>query len=72
MIDHDIPKPTLEDSFARLRNLDEFRVVCEWIRQQREGALMELGEASDPNLVMKWSGVVKALDDQLKDFEGRA
>lgn len=60
--------PSLEDSLNYLRQLDQFRVVIESIRHQRDGAIEELGKAKDPYEVMKWSGVVRSLDDTLNDF----
>jgi hypothetical protein len=59
------PKPTLDDSLARLRNLDEFHVVCEFLQEERESALVSMYDAPDANQAMKLAGIVSGYQNIL-------
>lgn len=54
----EVPKPTLEQSLERLRNLDEFRVVCDYIKDEREAAISRLFDAPTGEEAMKLAGIV--------------
>ena len=60
---NDETRPSLEDSLEKLRNLDEFAVVCEEVIQERETAISKLWDAPDAHETAKLAGVVTAYDN---------
>lgn len=70
MSDDDRPRPTLEQSLERLRNLEEFAVLCDAIRRMREEAIADIGTAPDAFEVGKAAGGVRAFDDLFRDLLG--
>lgn len=66
----DAPKPTLDQSLTRLRNLDEFHVVCDFLHDERETAIARLYDAPDGGEAMKLAGVVTSYQNILALLRG--
>jgi hypothetical protein len=60
-----IPKPTISQAIADLRDRDSYKVLVEFIRQEREAAFALLGPAVDPHEVMKIAGGIARLDEMI-------
>jgi len=58
--------PDLEQAVEKLKGLDEYRVVLEFIRQGREGFISELRQAETPHDSMKLAGSIAALQELLE------
>lgn len=58
-----IPKSTLQDSIAILKNNDEFKVFMEFIASEREAFIGQLRQVENPNDVMKLAGSISVLDE---------
>lgn len=65
-----IPKPTLDAAIATLRDRDEYRVILDFIRDERERCLADLGPVTDPHEVMKLAGGVARIDELLQILRG--
>jgi histidinol-phosphate/aromatic aminotransferase/cobyric acid decarboxylase-like protein len=65
-----IPKPTLDAAIATLSDRDEYRVILDFIRDERERTFADLGAASDPHEVMKLAGGTARLDELLQILRG--
>lgn len=62
----EIPKPTLQQAIAVLHGRDEWRVVTDFIRDERERCFGDLGPCENPNEVMKIAGGIARLDELLQ------
>lgn len=60
-----LPKPELQAAIAELHTRDEFGVVLQFIREEREQFIRDLRQAEGPNDVMKLSGSISTLDELL-------
>ena len=60
-----LPQPTLEAALTELRSRDEFKVVLQFIRDERERLFADLGPCETPHEVMKIAGGVARLDELL-------
>jgi hypothetical protein len=60
-----IPKPTIQQAVEALRDRDEYRVIVQFVRDERERIFGDLGPAETPNEVMKIAGGVARLDELL-------
>jgi len=58
--------PDLAQSVEKLRGLDEYRVVLEFIRLERERFVGDLRQAESPNDVMKIAGSLATLQELLE------
>jgi hypothetical protein len=58
--------PDLAQSVEKLRGLDEYRVVLEFIRTERERFVGDLRQAESPNDVMKIAGSLATLQELLE------
>jgi len=61
-----IPRPTLEQSVAALSDRDEYKVIINFIREERERMFGDLRQAETSNDVMKVAGSVATLDEMLQ------
>jgi hypothetical protein len=64
-----IPKPTIQQAVEALRDRDEYRVIVQFVRDERERLFGDLGPAETPNEVMKIAGGVARLDELLQILE---
>lgn len=65
-----IPRPTLAQAIAELKNRDEWKIVIDEIRELREATLADLGPCKDPYEVMKLAGGTARLDELLAILNG--
>lgn len=63
------PKPTLEESLGRLRNLDEFRVVVAFLKAEREAAISAMLDVQNDGEAMKAAGIVGNLQNVINLLE---
>jgi hypothetical protein len=60
-----IPKPTIQQSVAALSSRDEFKVIIQFIQDERERFFGDLRQCSETNDVMKIVGSISTLDELL-------
>lgn len=60
-----LPKPTIQQAVASLSDRDEFKVIVQFIRDERERFFGDLRQCVEPNEVMKIVGSVSTLDELL-------
>jgi hypothetical protein len=65
-----LPRPDLQASVEKLLNLDEYRTVLDFIRDERERFFSDLRQAETPNDCMKIAGSVATLDELLTALGG--
>jgi hypothetical protein len=65
-----IPRPDLHTAIEKLNGLDEFRVVCAFIRDERERFFGDLRQAETSSDVMKLAGSVATCDELLQVLGG--
>jgi len=58
--------PDLAQSVEKLRGLDEYRVVLDFIRTERDRFFADLRQAENPHDVMKITGSVSTLQELLE------
>ena len=58
-----IPKPTIQEAIATLSDRDEFKVIVQFIKDERERFFGDLRQAETPNDVMKVAGSISTLDE---------
>jgi histidinol-phosphate/aromatic aminotransferase/cobyric acid decarboxylase-like protein len=58
-----IPKPTLQQAVDALSDRDEYKVVLQFLRDERERLFGDLRQCSDSNDVMKVAGSISAMDE---------
>ena len=57
-----IPKPELDVAIKTLCDRDEYKVIVDHIREERERCVADIGTVATPNEVMRSAGAVAALD----------
>ena len=62
----EIPMPDLSRSVEKLLGFDEYHVVLDFIRQERERFVADLRQAETPNDVMKIAGSLATLQEMLE------
>jgi hypothetical protein len=60
-----IPKPTIQQAVAALSDRDEFKVIIQFLYDERERCFGDLRQCADTNDVMKIVGSVSTLDELL-------
>jgi folylpolyglutamate synthase/dihydropteroate synthase len=63
-----LPKPTISQSIDALSDRDEFKVIIEFIRDERERFFSDLRQCSETNDVMKITGSISTLSEMLDWF----
>lgn len=58
-----LPKPTVQQAIETLSDRDEFKVIVQFIREERERFFGDLRQCVDNNEVMKVVGSVATLDE---------
>jgi histidinol-phosphate/aromatic aminotransferase/cobyric acid decarboxylase-like protein len=58
-----IPKPSVNQAVAALSDRDEFKVIVQFIKDERERFFGDLRQAETPNDVMKVAGSISTLDE---------
>ena len=61
-----IPKPTLEQSVLSLSDRDEYKVIIQYIRDERERFFGDLRQAATSDDVMKIAGSIATTDELLQ------
>jgi histidinol-phosphate/aromatic aminotransferase/cobyric acid decarboxylase-like protein len=61
-----IPKPTIQQAVEVLSDRDEYKVVLQFLRDERERLFGDLRQCADSNDVMKVAGSIAALDELLQ------
>jgi histidinol-phosphate/aromatic aminotransferase/cobyric acid decarboxylase-like protein len=61
-----LPKPTVQESIEALRDRDEYKVIVQFIRDERERFFGDLRQCSTEGDVMKCVGSVATLDELLQ------
>jgi len=64
----EIPKPTYEDAAKILQFNDNFMVIMDAIRAEREALIDDLETADTPDKVMKIAGQIIALNRAIKNL----
>ena len=59
----EFPKQTVAEAIQILSDRDEFKVLVEFIRDERERFFMDLRQAGDANEVMKITGSISTLSE---------
>ena len=60
-----LPKPTVQQAIEVLTDRDEFKVIVQFIREERERFFGDLRQCVDTNEVMKVAGSIATLDELL-------
>jgi hypothetical protein len=60
-----IPRPTLEQSIKSLSDRDEYKVIVQFIRDERERFFGDMRQAEGSNDVMKLAGSIATMDELL-------
>jgi hypothetical protein len=60
-----IPKPTIHQAVEALSDRDEFKVILQFLYDERERCFGDLRQCADTNDVMKIVGSVSTLDELL-------
>lgn len=60
-----IPRPTLEQSVKALADRDEYKVIMQFIRDERDRFFGDLRQAEGANDVMKLAGSIATMDELL-------
>lgn len=60
-----IPKPTIQQAVDALSDRDEFKVILQFLYDERERCFGDLRQCVDTNDVMKIVGSVSTLDELL-------
>ena len=60
-----LPKPTIQQAVAALSERDEFKVIIQFLYDERERFFGDLRQCVDTNEVMKIVGSVSTLDELL-------
>jgi hypothetical protein len=59
------PKPTIQQAVDALSDRDEFKVIIQFIQDERERFISDLRPLSKPSEIMKVSGSISTLDELL-------
>ena len=60
-----LPKPTIQQAIAALSERDEFKVIIQFLHDERERFFGDLRQCIEINEVMKIVGSVSTLDELL-------
>ena len=60
-----IPKPDIQTAVEALSDRDEFKVIVQFVRDEREKFFGDLRQAESSNDVMKLAGSISTLDELL-------
>jgi len=60
-----IPRPTLEQSVQALAERDEYKVIVQFIKDERDRFFGDLRQAEGANDVMKIAGSIASMDELL-------
>jgi histidinol-phosphate/aromatic aminotransferase/cobyric acid decarboxylase-like protein len=60
-----LPKPQLDAAIDTLRDRDEYKVIVQFIRDERDRMFADLGPVTDPYEVMKIAGGIARFDELL-------
>jgi len=60
-----LPKPTIQQAVTALSDRDEFKVIIQFIQDERERFFGDLRQCSETNDVMKIVGSISTLDELL-------
>jgi hypothetical protein len=60
-----IPKPSIQTAVEALSDRDEFKVILQFIRDEREKFFGDFRQAESSNDVMKLAGSISTLDELL-------
>ena len=60
-----LPQPTVQEAVAALSDRDEFKVIVQFVRDERERFFGDLRQCVDANEVMKVTGSIATLDELL-------
>lgn len=64
------PTPTVQQAVAELAHRDEFKVLLQFLRDERDRFFGDLRQAETPGDVMKIAGSVATLDELLATLTG--
>lgn len=60
-----LPKPTIQQAIESLSDRDEFKVIVQFVRDERERFFADLRQCTETNEVMKVAGSIATLDELL-------
>ena len=60
-----LPKPTVQQAIEALSDRDEFKVIVQFVREERERFFGDLRQCVETNEVMKVAGSIATLDELL-------
>jgi hypothetical protein len=60
-----IPKPSIQEAVSALSDRDEFKVIIEFLRDERERFIADFRQCVGENDVMKLCGSISTLDEVL-------
>ncbi len=58
-----IPKPTLQQAVDALSDRDEYKVILQFLKEERDRLFGDLRQCADSNDVMKVAGSIAAIDE---------
>lgn len=58
-----LPRPNIQEACDALRDREEYRVIVDALRDERDRFFSDLRLCSDPNEVMKVAGSIATLDE---------
>lgn len=58
-----IPKPTLQQAVDALSDRDEYKVILQFLRDERDRLFGDLRQCADSNDVMKVAGSIATVDE---------
>jgi hypothetical protein len=58
-----IPKPSIQEAVSALSDRDEFKVIIEFLRDERERFIADFRQCVGENDVMKLCGSISTLDE---------
>jgi hypothetical protein len=61
-----LPKPSVQESIEALRDRDEYKVIVQFLRDERERFFGDLRQCANESDVMKCVGSVATLDELLQ------
>ena len=66
-----LPKPTLSEAVHGLRERDEYRVILDFFRDERERFFDDLRQAATPHDVMKLAGSVATMSEVIAILDSK-
>ena len=64
-----VRKPTLKESIQNLSHRDDFEVIVQFIKDEKDRFFSDLRQAKDTNDVMKIAGSIATLDELVSLFQ---